>query len=150
MTDKGTGDIGSAFMDAAIGQLDTAMGHANDAGARLMDLHHGQMALATDLTKLTLGFVDQTARRLQALGRNHIEQAHQAFKAAAAAPTPAEVMAIQMDFARTLSSGLAAEMACASEAAMAHSGAIFEAMTQHLGPLATRDTATDSPAVNPD
>lgn len=136
MTGTTKGDARTDFMAAAIGQLDTAMSQAASASERMMTLHNGNLAFATDLTKLGLAFGEQAARRMQALGRAHIEQAGTAFRAVTTAPTPAEIIAVQLDFVRTVSNGFAAEMTQASEAAMQHSGAVLEAMARHLGAMA--------------
>ena len=140
MTSKPTVDFRDDFIDAAMGQLDAAMGQASVAGERIMSLHNGNLAFATDLTKLGLAYGEQVARRLQAMGRTQIEQANAAFKSATVAPTPAEIIALQLDFVRSLSNGFAAEMTQASEAAMQHSGAVLETISRHFGELA-RDTS---------
>lgn len=126
----------SEIAETAMGYLGNAMVNANEVSQRIVALHKGNLEAGAELSKLSIAFAEQAAKRVQDLGRTNIEMANAAFKAASGAKTPADFIAAQFDFMRTLSDGFVAESARSRAAAAQFSAEVLDAVAHRFSALA--------------
>ncbi|MFM5886286.1 MAG: phasin family protein [Novosphingobium sp.] len=136
MSNKATGTTGQEIGQAAMGHLNNAMINATQVGERIVALHQGNLEAGAELSRLSIAFAEQSAKRVQELGRVNIEMANAAFKAAAGATTPADFIAAQFEFMRAFSDGLVTEAARTRAAAAQFSSEVLDAVAHRFSALA--------------
>lgn len=136
MSSKEKGAMGKEMADVAMGHLSNAMVNATQVGERIVALHKGNLEAGAELSRLSIAFAEQSAKRVQELGRTNIEMANAAFKAASAAATPADFVAAQFEFMRSLSDGFVAEAARSRAAAAQFSSEVLDAVAHRFSALA--------------
>lgn len=136
MSIKSKGADRDAIAGTAVGYLSNAMVNANEVSERIVALHKGNLEAGAELSKLSIAFAEQAAKRVQELGRTNIEMANAAFQAASSAKTPSDFIAAQFDFMRTLSDGFVAESARSRAAAAQFSAEVLDAVAHRFSALA--------------
>ncbi len=131
--------------NTAIGYLSNAIENSNLVNERIVALHKGNLEAGAELSKLSIAFAEQAAKRVQDLGRANIEMANTAFQAASSAKTPSDFFAAQLDFMRTLSDGFVAESARSRAAAAQFSAEVLDAVAHRFSALAeeARSSSTE-------
>ncbi len=136
MNSKAKGTMGNAMADVAMGHLSNAMVNATQVSEQIVALHKGNLEAGAELSRLSIAFAEESAKRVQELGRTNITMANAAFKAAAGATTPADFIAAQFEFMRALSDGFVAEAAKSRAAAAQFSSEVLEAVSHRFSALA--------------
>ncbi len=141
MNGKVKGMMRGEIADSAMGHLSNAMVNANEVSERIVALHKGNLEAGAELSRLSIAFAEQAAKRVQDLGRTNIEMANAAFKAAAGATTPADMIAAQFEFMRSLSDGVVAEAARSRASAAQFSAEVLDAVAHRFSALAEESRA---------
>jgi hypothetical protein len=136
MNTKVKGTAHSELADTAMGYLSNAMVNANEVSERIAALHKGNLEAGAELSRLSIAFAEQSAKRVQDLGRTNIEMANAAFKAVAGATTPGDFISAQFEFMRSLSDGFVSEAARSRAAAAQFSAEVLDAVAHRFSALA--------------
>lgn len=136
MSSKTKNSAGNELAETAMGHFSNAMVNATLVNERMVALHKGNLETGAELSKLSIAFADQAAKRMQELARANIDRANAAFKSVAGAATPADFVAAQFDYMRALSDGFVAEMARSRAAAAEFSAEVLDAVAHRYSDLA--------------